>query len=167
MPQLWHVSENPGISVFHPRLAPDHSRAVVWAIDDDHLGHYLLPRDCPRVCFRRGAAAAESDVQQFLRGDHHLRVVVIEESWFAQARDQTLWLYAMPTLSFECIDSNAGYYVTEQAVVPSSAGQLVAPLAELCARGYELRVLPSIRAFADQVARSSLAFSVIRLRNAV
>lgn len=51
---LYHASERPSIVRFEPRPVRAESgltEEVVWAIDDEHLQNYLLPRECPRVTF--------------------------------------------------------------------------------------------------------------------
>jgi len=52
---LYHVSEYSHIERFEPRPPPCSGvgpvESVVWAIDEEHLHNYLLPRDCPRVTF--------------------------------------------------------------------------------------------------------------------
>jgi hypothetical protein len=45
---LFHISEEPGIELFEPRVSEGRG-PVVWAIDADRLRNYLLPRECPRV----------------------------------------------------------------------------------------------------------------------
>jgi hypothetical protein len=138
----------------------------VWAVDYDHLGHYLVPRECPRVCFRRSTGTTDPDLRRFLGTDPSAKVVAIEASWFERAHEQALWLYEMPNASFECQDANAGYYVSPKSVMPTSVVPISAPVSALREGGYELRVLPRLRDLAHEVAQSSLAFSVIRLRNA-
>src|SRR5919197_180986 len=50
---LWHASEDPHITVFHPRRAvvSPLDDDVVWAVDDDHVPAYWFPRDCARATF--------------------------------------------------------------------------------------------------------------------
>ena len=69
--QLFHVSDRGDIGVFVPRVAPTDPAmgTVVWAIDATHLGNQLLPRDCPRVCFRDGPHTTDVDRRRFLLGD--------------------------------------------------------------------------------------------------
>jgi hypothetical protein len=53
MQRLFHISDEPGIARFDPRPANEFDSSVVdaavWAIDEEHLPNYLVPRDCPRV----------------------------------------------------------------------------------------------------------------------
>ena len=65
---LYHVSENPNISIFEPRLGPSCDHPVVWAIDEGHLRNYLLPRDCPRVTFFAGPQTKSEDQIRFFNG---------------------------------------------------------------------------------------------------
>ena len=55
-PRLFHVSEDAGIQRFDPRPSPSTDAGVigtaVWALAEPFLPNYLLPRDCPRICFR-------------------------------------------------------------------------------------------------------------------
>ena len=51
MLRLFHVSEEPDIEVFAPRLPKrknlDPTVGLVWAIDEQRLSNFLTPRDCP------------------------------------------------------------------------------------------------------------------------
>ncbi|MDB5538726.1 MAG: hypothetical protein JWQ89_453 [Devosia sp.] len=61
MTSLFHVSERGNIDVFVPRLAAD-GEAKVWAIEARTIVNYLLPRDCPRVTFRKGHGSSPADL---------------------------------------------------------------------------------------------------------
>lgn len=168
--QLWHVSEQPDIGRFSPRL-PTNTDAgvtepVVWAVADTHLANYLLPRDCPRICLRASAATSEADRDRFLGSAQASAVIIIEEEWRERSANTTLWLYALPAATFRCADANAGYHVSTTSVVPISVTRIAAPLDLLRQSGAELRIVQRLRPLAADVARSTLAFSIIRLRNA-
>lgn len=168
--RLWHVSDQGDIARFEPRL-PASSDAcvdwpVVWAVADTHLAAYLLPRDCPRVAMRRGDDCALEDNQRFFGASEAASIIAIETPWLARAMALPLWLYEMPTAGFDCADANAGYYVSRQAVAPLACHRIESPLLALAERGAELRIVPRLRPLAAQVAASSLAFSIIRLRHA-
>ncbi|KAF1044798.1 DUF6886 family protein [Xylophilus sp.] len=171
VPLLWHVSDDPGITRFEPRLPPGPGAAVahpvVWAVDDEHLVNYLFPRDCPRIAVRRSAGTSGEDTRRFLFPGEAGAVLFIEAPWFQRAAAAPLWLYRMPAGPFACADAIAGYFVSPRTVVPDGVRRIDAPLAELLARGAELRVVPRLRPVAEAVAASSLDFSIIRLRNAL
>lgn len=170
MPKLWHVSETQGIDRFEPRKPAISSTGVtaqvVWAIADEYLVNYLLPRDCPRVCMRVGPGTTDTDRLRHLGATNASAVIFIEDGWYARATQTALWLYELPAATFRCVDENAGYYLSETCVVPKSATSVRAPLKLMAERGAELRVVPNLRPVAAEVAASTLAFSVIRLRNA-
>lgn len=78
--QLFHVSDQPDIALFQPRpapRAPGVEDAVVWAVDEEHLPNYLLPRDCPRVTFCPVPGSISEDVARLMSYSTARRVVAI------------------------------------------------------------------------------------------
>lgn len=139
---------------------------VVWAVADSHVVSYLVPRDCPRIAIRQSVTTTPADVERFMGSTSSQTIVFIERAWLRQVEDTPLWLYALPAKPFELVDANAGYFVSRQTVLPLAAHCIASPFAELTARGAELRAIDRLRPLAEEVAASSLAFSIIRLRNA-
>ncbi len=168
-PTLWHASEDATIFRFEPRLPANRDAAVaepaVWSVDDDRLAHYLLPRDCPRVCLHATQGSSDEDVARLL-GTRSTRVVAIEAAWRERAEAAPLWLYELPPATFKCVDPTAGYFVSMLGVTPIRRVHLPSALKALQARGVEVRVLDTLWPLVDQVVGSTLAFSCIRLRNA-
>lgn len=167
-PRLFHVSVEPAIARFEPRPPPSPDAGVtglaVWAVAESHLPNYLLPRDCPRICFRRGAATSAEDAARFLLGAE--RVVAFEAAWLTRVRAGGLALYEMPPAAFEEALPQAGYWISREAVIPLSVIWIDDLLAAVAARGAEVRVLQDFWPLRDAVVRSSLEFSIIRARNA-
>ena len=163
--RIFHASETPDIRRFEPR--PDaQGRERVWAIGDTRLHNYLLPRDCPRVTYYATDTTSDADRSAFFSASAAHSVVAIEHRWFQALRDTHLYVYEFDAATFVLEDAIAGYYVSTRAVTPI-AHRVVADLpAELFDRGVELRLLPSLWDLRDAVAQSSLAFSIIRMRNA-
>lgn len=161
---LFHVSEQGGIERFEPRWSEIAGREVVWAIDAEHLRNYLVPRDCPRVTYYAGPHTAEADVERFL--GKAKAVVAIENSWFKSLSSCRLFCYHFRPDTFECIDECAGYFVSDQPVVPEAVDVFDDVIAELVKRRVELRLVPSLWPLHDEVISSTLQFSSIRLRNA-
>ncbi len=160
--KLFHVSETPGIERFDPRPATD-GTAKVWAIEARTLSNYLLPRDCPRVCFRRGRATDPAELALLDGAD---AIIAIEATWLDRVRTTTLFIYGMPVEGFDLEDANAGYWTSPDAVIPegcSEAGLLPDRIAEAGAR---LIVLETLWPLHDRVRESALSFSLIRMRNA-
>lgn len=167
-PKLFHVSEDAGIARFDPRPSPSTDAGVigtaVWALSEPFLPNYLLPRDCPRICFRAGERTTPEDRERFLAGADH--VVAFEASWLERVRTARLALYEMPPETFIDALLEAGYWISRESVVPLSMTVVEDALTALTAAGVEVRVLQDFWPLCDAVAGSSLRFSIIRKRNA-
>ena len=162
---LFHVSEEPGIERFDPRLSEYTVEPVVWAIDAERLRNYLVPRECPRVTFYAGPQTTAVDKERFLGSN--IAVVAVEEKRLVQIQNSRLYCYHLPPHTFECIDDCAGYFVSRGSVLPARVEVLADPVSELRRRGVELRALPNLWPLRDAVVASSLQFSIIRMRNAL
>ncbi|MGA3068319.1 MAG: DUF6886 family protein [Tepidisphaeraceae bacterium] len=161
---LYHVSEESGIARFEPRTAAGVEHPVVWAVNGERLRNYLLPRDCPRVTFFAGARTESADIERFLGTS--AAVVAFEAGWLERVRRTRLFCYHFAETSFECVDRNAGYFHSAEAVVPERVEVIEDLLFALGLRGVEIRVLPSLWELHDAVVGSSLSYSMIRMRNA-
>ena len=166
--RLFHVSEDAAIARFDPRPVPSPDSGVtgdaVWAVAESHLPNYLLPRDCPRICFRAGPGTTHRDRDKFLVGAR--RVVAFEAAWLERVRAASLALYEMPPEPFESALPEAGYWISRQPVTPLAVTRVDDPLAALAERGAEVRVLQDFWRLRDAVVASSLQFSIIRASNA-
>jgi hypothetical protein len=78
--ELWHVSEDPTIGVFHPQHNELHAidEPLVWAVDTRYVWLYWFPRDCPRACFDPNEDTTNEDAERWLDGDRTLRVAPLE-----------------------------------------------------------------------------------------
>jgi hypothetical protein len=159
---LYHVSDSPRIARFEPRVIGD-GVPLVWAIDADHLCNYLLPRECPRVCFRAGPSSTAEDVAML---DGAKIVMAIEAGWDERVRTGSVAIYEMPADGFVLTDATAGYWTSLDPVTPTGVRTVTDLPAELTARSVRLLVLPSLWKLADRVKASTLDFSLIRMRNA-
>ncbi|MEM0914495.1 MAG: DUF6886 family protein [Planctomycetota bacterium] len=162
--QLFHVSEESGIEVFEPRTGADGGEAVVWAVREDRLSNYLVPRDCPRVTYYAADRTTDADIARFLGSSRC--VLAIESAWLSRVRQARLFCYRLPGETFACTDENAGYYQSRDAVTSIGVDVVDDCLDALTARGVEVRVLPSLWRLRDEVVDSTLGFSMIRMRNA-
>ena len=167
-PRLFHVSEDAGIARFDPRPSPSTDAGVigtaVWALAEPFLPNYLLPRDCPRICFRAKASTTEADRERFLGAASH--VVAFEAAWLDRVRKARLALYEMPPQTFTDALLEAGYWISRESVTPLGMTPVGDCLAALTAAGAEVRVVQDFWPLCDAVAESSLRFSIIRKRNA-
>jgi hypothetical protein len=166
--RLFHFSEDPAIVRFEPRLLPtSNGEAVVWAIDEERAPLYLLPRDCPRVCFYAKPDSLREDVERFLGHTTARLVIAVESGWLDRIRSAQLFRYLLPANDFALVDSGAGYYVAHRAIEPLAVEPVGDLLEALTAANVEVRITPSLWPLHDAVAASSLHFSMIRMRNAL
>ena len=165
MTELWHVSEDSTIDVFHPHHNELHAldEPLVWAVDTRYSWLYWFPRDCPRACFNANEDTMDDDVERWLGGDRTLCVSIIEAGWLERFRSAHVYAYRLPAESFEPWDK---FYVSRETVVPLELVELGDLLSRHAEAGNELRIAPSLYPLWDKVAESSLDFSGIRLRNA-
>lgn len=61
---------------------------------------------------------------------------------------------------------DAGYYVSNQKVIPRSVERVDDLFGALLKEGIEIRVTPSLYPMKDKVLDSTIAFSMIRMHNA-
>ncbi len=167
-PRLFHVSENASISEFLPRRSatnPLISEPVVWAVDQARLPNWLLPSDCARVCFSSCAATSDEDRARFLSSGAE-RVICIQADDLPASLTRPLTVYEFDPAPFVIVDDNAGHWIARVPVKPLGQVLLANGVAEIVRLGVELRVLPALWPIRDAVIQSTLAFSVIRIRNA-
>ena len=168
--RLFHVSEEPDIRVFEPRIPTrkdlDPTVGLVWAIDEAHLPNFLTPRDCPRVAYHAGVQTTEEDRRRFFTSSENSYAVVIEARWFSVLRNTTLFLYEFDPRDFRLQDEIAGYYVAEKVQIPVEKHVLTDLCGELLCRKVELRITENLWDIADAVRESTLNWSLCRMKNA-
>jgi len=164
---LWHVSEDPALSLFEPHVAATAAEAepLVWAVDTRHLPFYWFPRDCPRGAFWARRDSDSGDIRRLLRAS--TRVHVVEESRLPQLRAVRLFAYRLPEAPFEPHPEVGGYWVAREPVRAEEIVELTDPVELHAAAAIELRALPNLWPLWNDVAASTLEYSGIRLRNAV
>src|SRR5262249_4469839 len=138
----------------------------VWAVDEVHMPNYLLPRDCPRVCFARSERTTQEDAVRFIGYSNAARIIAVEWNWLDRIRDAKLYLYQLPSDPFEVMDRGAGYHIATESVLPISITEVADLLRAISQRNVELRFRDNLWTLNDAVANSTLEFSMIRMRNA-
>lgn len=159
---LYHFSEEKDISIFKPRTSKTSVKPVVWAIDSEHALHYYFPRNCPRVIYWKTKQTNEQDLASFFLESSVHKIIVVETGWLKQIRETTLYKYTFEKDSFELFDENAGYYVSEEEIIPIRVEPVGDLLGKLVDEKIELRFTPNLLPIRNRVATSSLGFSIIR-----
>jgi hypothetical protein len=164
---LWHISEDDSIRRFEPRANAEHdsAEALVWAIDEAHAPAYWFPRECPRGTFWAVPETSGEDVGRYLLGDRSLRVHLVQGDWLQAMRSTRVVEYRLPAETFAEYGRAAGYWISRQPVVPLDVVEVGDLLERHADAGIELRIVPRLLPIWEQVARSTLEFSGIRLRN--
>jgi len=167
---VFHMSDQPNIARFDPRIPPSTSSrvtdAVVWAVSERLRHNYLLPRDCPRVTFYALPHTTPADVERLMGQTTARYVMAIEAGWLPRVQRERLWCYTLPADTFEPLDEGAGYYISRATVVPLAVREIDDLLGELAQHDVELRVMPSLWKLRDAVVASTLQYSIMRMRNA-
>lgn len=169
--RLYHFSEEPGIEVFEPRVAPSSTlrEAAVWAIDEWHQVMYFFPRDCPRACFWPGEHTTAADRERFFGNSDARMIIAVEAAWLDRIRDTTLYRYTMPpeTFSPPVAGDSSGHFISREVVTPLAIEPIHDLLGALAGEGVELRITQTLIGLWKNVIQSTLDFSGTRLRNAV
>lgn len=164
--RLFHVSEEPDISVFEPRPVVrrdlDPAAKYVWAIDEDHLPNFLTPRNCPRVCYRVNDRTTAEDMENYI-GTSAQHVVIIEADWLERLKNTELYLYEFDPKDFTLQDEVAGYYVSTVTVRPIQKTKVRDLPAEIRKRGVELQTAPNLHLIAEYIKKSSFDWSLCRM----
>ncbi len=169
MEKLFHISEEPDIKIFHPRPSPQFYESikgdVVFAISDKLLHNYLLPRDCPRVTYYTSTDTTEEDRTKFFGNSKADYIINVEPGWKEKIEKVKLYKYEFSSENFVLLDKIAGYYISSQSETPISVTEITNVLNEFSLRNVELRFLPGLQNLSAEVSKSSLKFSIIRMKN--
>jgi hypothetical protein len=162
---LFHVSDEGPFAALKPRPSPAgtpyEGTEWVWAVDGKHLPHYLLPRDCPRVCWATPATGRHE-----LLGSPAGRVIVVEHKWAPRLRHAGLNVHQLDPAGFTLLDAVAGYWVCPREVRVERVRRVEDCFAALAEHDVELRLAASLWPYVDAVVANTADFSAIRMRNA-
>ena len=164
--RLYHISETPDIKEFVPQPSHRKVKNLVWAISEDKLPNYLLPRDCPRVTFSPKDNSDPTDIKRLMGCSDAKTVIAIEKKWIPIIQNTVIYKYEFNPTDFILDHESAGYYVTEKPQKPISVTVIDDILNELLKYDIELRILPSLWKIREEVIRSTLDFSIIRMNKA-
>ncbi|MBI3677284.1 MAG: hypothetical protein HY243_11795 [Proteobacteria bacterium] len=139
---------------------------AVWAIDEDHLPNYLLPRDCRRVTYAIGPNTSVDDVARYCDDANAKRFLVLEEKLAAADRpSDTPYLRAARRAVLTRRQFGWLPHLARRSRT-SRGPHLAQAIGEIATRGCSVRFFESISPLRDAVTKSSLDYSIIRMRNA-
>jgi hypothetical protein len=166
--RLFHVSEDPNIAVFHPRLPRrkelDPNVGLVWSLTEPALPNWLFPRDCPRVGYRLCENTTNEDKERFFISAQH--VVAIEHGWHERQLSAALYIYEFAPANFY-FDAAAGFYISQKSETPIAMATYNNLYAELFKRDTEVRLVNNLWALRDAVFASSMTlWSFCKMANA-
>jgi len=166
--RLFHVSEEPDIAKFVPRIPYrkdiDQSKGIVWALTEAQLPNWGTPRDCPRVCFRATVDSSQDDMAAFFSSSFR-HCVAIEYDWHQRMLDTTLYIYEFDAANFY-FDERAGFYISDKTETPIAVSKVENLYEALFSRNVEVRILDTLWALGEKVKKSSLKWSLCRMANA-
>lgn len=164
---VYHYSEDPHIPQFIPRSPRAHPEAepLVYAIDADHSPLYYLPHDCPRVCYWLLQTTTQEDRERYYANVTASKVIVIESAWVPRLQSVTLYRYTFDSEHLTATGDH-GVYVSRNTIVPLRVEPLGNLLEQLTQSDVELRICPSLVPIGQAIVKTTLHFSLIRMRNA-
>jgi len=163
--RLFHVSEEPEITEFVPRIPyrkdVDQSKGIVWSLTEPALPNWLTPRNCPRVGFRAIDTTTQEDIARFFSSSSR-HCVAIEHGWHAKMLATTLYVYEFDPTHFY-FDEAAGFYVSAQTETPIGVVKHENLFEELFKRNIEVRLVNNLWQLGDEVQKSTLKWSLCRM----
>ena len=155
----------------NPRPSPSFYETIkedaVFAISENLLHNYILPRNCPRVTYYATEKTTGNDRAKFFGKSTADYIIIVESGWYRCISETTLYCYELPIDCILLLDYCAGYYVSFNPVNPLAVKRVNDIMEELTGRtNIELRFTPSLISIADEVIKSTLSYSLIRMRNA-
>lgn len=142
----------------------DHSKGLVWSLEEAPVPHWLTPRDCPRVGYRAIEDSTDEDIAKFFSSSSR-HGVAIEHGWHKRMNETVLYLYEFDPTNFYW-DDKAGFYVSDKTEVPIAVTKYDNLFDELFRRNIEVRLLNNLWEFSEVVRKSSLKSSLCRMGNA-
>lgn len=157
---LFHFSEDPTIQQFIPRVKQNREwfPPLVWAIDQENEFTYYFPRNCPRIIYRQSPEINDEDRKRFFGHSQAEIIVTIENHWYQEMKDCTIYKYSFHDDGFELFDQTAGYYISHQTVLPEAIQPMNQLIERIIDRGIELRITPNLVPLREAILASSVNY---------
>ena len=164
--RLFHISEENNIHTFTPRTSIRQwgNKKYVWAISEMMVHNYLFPRNCPRICVQSPDVNKVTSLLEIEVPASCKALIFIPTSWEEKVRSTPLFRYEFANDQFKCIDSIAGYYVSESIQRPIAKEPIKDSASMLQTMGVKVisEEIDTLEDIKDIVANQLKHFSVIR-----
>jgi len=87
----------------------------------------------------------------------------IESAWAERVKSIKLYKYEFSPDNFILLDEIAGYNISYNSEVPVKVTEITDVMSEILKRGVEVKFLPEIKTLADEIVKSGLNYSIIRM----
>lgn len=165
--RLFHVSEEPDIKAFVPRIPNrkdvSQDKGLVWALCERTMPNFLTPRNCPRVTYHLSRDTLQSDINRFFDSKAREHAIHIEKAWLERMDQTTLTIYEFDPKHFVLQDDIAGYYVSDQVEVPIASYVISELRRALDIFDVELHVVDDLSEIMHQIQSSSFHWSLCRM----
>ncbi|TQR44398.1 hypothetical protein C7Y44_14765 [Paenibacillus popilliae] len=95
------------------------------------------------------------------------KIIVVENDWLEQISNTMIYKYTFEDSTFQLLDANAGYYISQQTVKPILIEPMTDLIQHIVQAGVELRFTPNLHPICDAVLGSTIdAFPIIRFHHA-
>ena len=168
-PKLYHISEERNIEKFHPRISKKqwNYEKYVWAIEEEKLHNYLLPRECPRICVGLEKLTIHSNWLDTFPIENQKAIIFISDDWKGKVQNCKLFKYEFDKGNFKLIDKIAGYYVSRKIETPIRKIEIKNCQQELINSNVKLIILErrKMLEIKEKVVSEFEDFSIIRWNN--
>jgi hypothetical protein len=93
--------------------------------------------------------------------------MTVETGWYERIKNATLYRYELPSESFRLFDETAGYYISEETIIPTQMDVITNPLDMLLQLHIDIRFTPNLHPLRNAILNSAISdFGIHRFGNA-
>ncbi|WP_212982594.1 DUF6886 family protein [Paenibacillus cineris] len=126
----------------------------------------IFQEHAPESAFGQRMIQVNMDNERFFGMSRTSRMIAIETGWYERVKKGSIYRYIFDAADFELEEENAGYHVSRRPVIPMEVQRIDDLITAILNEGIELRITPSLQPLREQVLKSTVNFSMIRMRNA-
>lgn len=167
MNRLFHLSDDFEINEFRPRPVRKEVwgdlKDSVWTVNQEKLQNFMLPRNCPRVCWRLNAETSGEDKEYFESFGDQQSLIFVQKEYIDMVNHGKLMMYEFNNDNFYLVDDCAGYYVSHEVEVPTQRIMITDLNEWLDNLNAKLIYVDDLREYASESVRRTYDFSNIRM----